>query len=460
MSENSYKDIFTEYDKSIFSDGSIDPMGLRIIWTSLGNKIFKNKLNTISNDIRYYTLNLFHHYVICQCEVQFEDKIINLISRPPYNNRHDLHDGIIIFLESLLAHAAVKGNIEDDQNSNSSVLATYKLKGLMYNKPNDKRVNYLFVDRKEGILVRHILLGIHGRYKGPFQQIGIFYKNNYYQNTKFWKEEAPFLFANAPWNTLANDLIKIIDSKILSAKNYSATPIKIRVNDILSKGITNKYMQALKSANFKEKKFINFWKKQLGLMEGAAYLLYRELIDAEDKDNYELIIKKSSNKGSTDDNKYLTAICKIEPFITCIDKAINRLLKRGTIQIDNELKKFMSKWLNSKIINLSAINLYMNNTYLSQEALLRLKKLLEIYYASKDKNDPVLFIHKIIAFHKDIMDGRGNTAWISIGTNNSITQHSSFNYSEDYLKFLESYEWVNSYYLPTVKNLYEGLYNQ
>jgi len=40
--ENRLDNIFTSYDESIFSDGSIDPMGLRIIWTSLGNKILAN----------------------------------------------------------------------------------------------------------------------------------------------------------------------------------------------------------------------------------------------------------------------------------------------------------------------------------------------------------------------------------------------------------------------------------
>ena len=40
MFENKLDNIFTDYDESIFSDGSIDSIGLRIIWTSLGNKIF------------------------------------------------------------------------------------------------------------------------------------------------------------------------------------------------------------------------------------------------------------------------------------------------------------------------------------------------------------------------------------------------------------------------------------
>lgn len=459
MFENSYTDIFTEYDDAIFSDGSIDPMGLRIIWTSLGNKIFQNKLNTISTDIRYYTLNLFHHYVIRQCESQFDDKMINLISRPPYNNRQDLHDGIIIFLESLLAHAVVAGNIDDEQPENSSVPGTAKLKGLINNRPTDKRVTHLSVDRKEGILVRHNLLGIHGRHKGPFQQMGIFNKSNYYQNLNFW-DEASVLFDKSTWKSLANDLISIINAKILSIKNHASTPIKIKVSDVLSRDLISSYWQVLNNNNFKEKQFVSFWEKQLGILEGAAGILYKEFINAADRDDYESIIKSSSNKGSAETNKYLKAICKIEPLLTCIEKVINRLLKRGTSQINSELEDFMKRWLNRRTINLSYINTYMNSAYLSPEALLRLRKLSAIYFDCKDKADPILFVQKIIAFHTELMDGRGNPPWISIGKKSAITLHNSFNYSDDYLKFLETDAWVNSYYLPTVKSLYEGLYNK
>jgi len=62
--DNTLDNIFTEYDESIFSDGSIDAMGLRIIWTSVGSKIFHTKLNTISTDIKLYTLNLPHLYLL------------------------------------------------------------------------------------------------------------------------------------------------------------------------------------------------------------------------------------------------------------------------------------------------------------------------------------------------------------------------------------------------------------
>lgn len=457
--ENTYTDIFTEFDDTIFSDGSIDPMGLRIIWTSLGNNIFHNKLNTISTDIRYYTLNLFHHHIISQCEKMYEDKITGLISRPPYNNRQDLHDGIIIFLESLLAHAVVKGNLIEEQDESSSVPGISKLKGLINNKPSDKRVTHLIVDRKEGILVRHILLGIHGRHKGPYQQIGIFYKNYYYQNSGFWSESA-LLFSKAPWKPLANELVSIINNKILSFRNPPTTNIKIKVNDVLSQDLIIKYKQLLNFENFREKQFVDFWEKQLGLLEGAAGILYNEYINAASHDSYEAIIKKASFKGSEKDDQYIQAICKVEPFLTCIEKVIYRLLKRGTARIDSDLESFILKWLSNKAIDIAAIDSCMNINYLSEEALSRLKKLTLIYSECKAKPDPYLFVQKIIAFHTELMNKRNNLSWISIGKSNAITLHRSFKFSDDDLKYFETDAWANSYYLPTVRSLHNGLYKK
>jgi hypothetical protein len=452
--ENSITDIFTEFDDTIFSDGSIDPMGLRIIWTSLGNKIFQSKLNTISTDIRFYTLNLFHHSVINQCEFDFPVKIANLVSRPPYNNRQDLQDGIIIFLESLLTHAIVKN---ENRPEYSSVPGSSKLRGLMNSKPSDKRVTHLFVDRKEGILVRHILLGIHGRHKGPFLQIGIFHRNNYYQDQSIW-EEASSLFSKTLWKSLADDLSNIINTRILSAKHSAASPLKMKVSDVLTPMLVKKYQDVLRIDNFRKQPLVEFWEGQLGLKNSVAGILYDELIRSDDKLSYEQIIKRSCNKGTADENKYIQAICYIEPLLTCIEKVINRLLKRGTSWIDKDLVDFMSNWLLNDNINSNDIQKYLSGQFLDKVALSRLQRLVEIYFECREKNDPELFIRRIIDFHCALMNTRNNLPWLSLGKTKSITQHRSFIYTEEYLKFLTTNGWVNSYYLPTVRSLHKGLY--
>jgi hypothetical protein len=41
---------FTSPNDEIFAEGSIDPMGLRVIWTDLADEIFGGRINTIFKD--------------------------------------------------------------------------------------------------------------------------------------------------------------------------------------------------------------------------------------------------------------------------------------------------------------------------------------------------------------------------------------------------------------------------
>ena len=58
------------------------------------------------------------------------------------------------------------------------------------------------------------------------------------------------------------------------------------------------------------------------------------------------------------------------------------------------------------------------------------------------------------------MKSRGNLHWVSIGVDNKISVHRSNFISDQYLEYLLSKEWVNSYYLPTVNSLHKGLVNE
>ncbi len=458
--ENPYTDIFTEFDDSIFSDGSIDPMGLRVIWTSLGNAIFHNKLNTISTDIRYYTINLFHHYVIQNAEKKNEEKIWQLLGRKPYYNKQDLNDGLIIFLESLLTHAVY--TINASSKKEYTVPGISKLSAIIAENANDHRAVDLTVDRNAGILVRQILLGIHGRHKGPFQQMGIFTRHDYYSNKVVW-EETKGLFKERPWKLLAERLEEIISKKVFSGTLSKKGRINLRVEDVLNKDLQEQYAEMLRVKNFQKPELTQFWESRLGLRAGAARILYDELkayLKETDGDHpdFEVIIKKSAIKGEPENNKYIKAICAIEPLIARIEKTAHRLLQRGTTEINSHLQAFVENVFADENIDLPEIQKYINEEYLSPEAHRRLKELYRIYTESVKKKDPVLFIRSLINYHKNIMDSRSNIAWLSIGTKNRITQHRSFNYTNGFLRFLENNRWVNDYYLSTVYSLYKGLH--
>lgn len=47
----------TEYDEDLSGDSQIDPLGVLTIWSAFGQEIFRNRVNSVSNDVR---LSLIH----------------------------------------------------------------------------------------------------------------------------------------------------------------------------------------------------------------------------------------------------------------------------------------------------------------------------------------------------------------------------------------------------------------
>ncbi len=45
-----WNDIFTIPDDTLITDGSVDPMGMQMIWTYFGQQVFQNKLTTVSTE--------------------------------------------------------------------------------------------------------------------------------------------------------------------------------------------------------------------------------------------------------------------------------------------------------------------------------------------------------------------------------------------------------------------------
>lgn len=452
--ENRLDNIFSSYDESIFSDGSIDPMGLRIIWTSIGNKIFNNKINTISTDIRYYTLNLFHHYLLYKCTSEWSDKINMLVRQQPYINKSDLYDGIIIFLENLLTHSTL--NAQLNQSNNITVPGLNKLKGLLLKEDRNNPGKRLAVNRSSGILIRQHLLGIHGRHKGPFTQMSIF--NNIaedpYTNKVLW-DHAEQLFSGNPWKSVAKMLLNLIDTKILSVQPKSGKEIEYKLEDIITEEIISSYFSILSPSLYSTDEIKSFWEQQLGLQQGTAANLFTVYKNFNDKGDYQGIIEKTTKEYNDDLTK---AIVSIEPFLTCIDKMVKRILLRGTSDINQDLINAANYWLNSNTIHIDKMTAFLSDTYFNTEAVSRLKRLIKIYTTSKQtKNSPVEFINQLIQYHNEIMKSRGHIHWVSIGINNKITLHKSLYFSEKELAKLQQPDWVNSYYLPTLDSLYKGL---
>lgn len=451
--ENAYTDIFTEPNDTIVSDGSIDPLGLRMIWTALGSRIFQNRLNTISTSIRLYTINLFHHALIQYLTEQYEERIFNLTGKPPYDNRNDLYDGIIIFLESLLDH--VMAGLDADESAFPGVS---KLRGILRNDPGSNTATLIPVDRKAGILVRHILLGIHGRHKGPFQQMQLLGKSDYYTDRVLWRQVQQ-LFTTKAWAELFNKLSEILEKHVREPNTRGGNPIRIKVVDLQVEMLVPLYSSAfLKPENFKTPALIQFWETRLGLADESATagIIYQYIRQKRGETDYRLALKDL--KHMYPQQADLQAIDAIEPLLTSVQNVMNRLLHRGVSELGTDIKTFIRFHLDNSNVRLEAISSFLNEEFFNEDARKRLQKLAVIWQACSAPDKEELFAHQLIDFHHEIMRQRNNAPWISISPAGSITQHRSYYFTESGLEGLKSYDWVNDYYVNTVISLYRGLY--
>jgi hypothetical protein len=457
--ESSHTDIFTDLDDSIFSDGSIDPLGLRMIWTSLGNAIFKNKLNTVSTSIKFYTLNLFHHSVIREVQQQYPEIFLNHTGKAPYHTKTDLYDGLIIFLECLMAHVLVQERqwASAESNSDFFIPGLSKLKGKIDNGVSEQITVSIPVSKNEGILVRHILLGIHGRHKGPFQQMGLLNRFDYYSNGRLW-DEVRTLFKAPGWYRLHQRLCKVLRENVLSLRISGNKPIWVKASDaLIDQSLLTLYRGVLHDDSFRLPSLISFWERYLGLSAAGdtASLIYDVVKSEKGEASAEEIIQELSEASGKEE---FAAICAIEPFISLHNKVMNRLLSRGTVQFDEELKQFVRRKLSDPSINTSVIHQFLNERFFNAEAIRRLQELITLFEQSNHPVNEFQYITELIAFHHRVMKQRGNIPWISVGPSGDITQHRSFFYTDQYLQFLEGNVWMNDYYVGTVNSLYKGLY--
>jgi hypothetical protein len=464
MTENTIYDIFTEPDDSISSDGSIDPMGLRIIWTSIGNRIFGSKLNTISTSVTLYTINLFIHNVIHTFEQKSPQLIAKFTGKQPYDNIEDLRDGLVIFLEGLFAHASLEARENKIGEPIAALPGSSKLNGIKTNNPKHELANFIIADRKGGILVRHILLGIHGRHKGPFREIGIFDQHDYYSNLVLW-EKIGALFTRFPnWTSLQTSLHEKLEL-LLSQKLSSPNPIRLPIDQVgLNENLVLKIKDVLNPATFKDPLIVEFWEEHLGLKIGASgelYSIIKKHNSLRNAGDWEGLIRVCIRdwKGDPTEKEKIVAIQTVEPFLTLIEKVTNRLLLRGTNTLnDPELISFLEQWLNKESIDEQNLKGFLDSYNLNEEPINRLNELFQIYHQSKDSKDVVQFASGLLEFHKKLMTQRGNLPWVSVSATINLTHHRSYNFSARLLGELQTAKWVNNYYLNTLTSLHKGLY--
>lgn len=436
--------IFTEYDDSLSCDILRDPLGMQVIWSAVGQKIFNNKLTSISTDIRNFTVNLIHHFIV---KSLVQDNSFELVGEalPTYGGKREsiFKEGLIVFLENIMVYSLLAAPKNTNPDSLGLLGSNNAAKELRKNADPE-----LSIDKNMGVLVRQIQLGINGRYKKPFILMGFFNNRLEYPDVNsLWDNVTQLVQKWAKASQLVSDLRRFIID-LCSKKTYLKKTGKSSIYSTSLSKIPNKIISGYQDCFASVKKIPvalrkKFWLDQLGLTDGPAGALYTAM-KAADKSGYRDIVRNAYIIGH---DRLIENILILEPFLARINFYF---LVMCISDIDSE-KKY-AEYLQKRNLDYFKKNEVKIASTIPEdsEAGKRLKTLLKI---NLDDNSAVA--KGIYEYHKGIMESRGLPTWFVL--ENGKIRHISRVYKRSIINDVNPDDWVNSYYLDTLYSILKGV---
>jgi len=439
-------DIFTVPDKNITSDGAVDPMGMQLIWTYFGQKIFNKKLTTVSTDARNYTINLLHHYVLYQLEAQGELRYA-MEKYSAYKSEYLTKAGLVIFMENLLVYSLMDQDQQDTVNTIGILGRNKAQKNLAGSKYHQIKIE-AEVDKE--ILVRQIQLGVNGRYKGPFMMMKIIgLKNLNYFDEEFRRIKNDVFDKWEEGRKLADELIEII-KKLL--KNGSGEhPVATLDNYKEHKTLWSLYAKCFGQIEVNDT-LKNYWSDMLGITTGAASAIYSAA--TEHNSRSEVIKLACQVDQSPEQLGLLQDILQIEPFLSRCMHAFQLTIDKSCSEI-SKIKKELNKLRKDLPIKRAVEIAYNSKDPEDDKNKERLKMLVRDLKGNTTSNEK--FITAIISYHTKVMKDRGGSAWVELGSNKQIKHNVHQTTRAPIDKVVSGEYWYNSYYIDAIKSIKKGL---
>jgi hypothetical protein len=435
-----WPDIFTVPNPDMVADGSVDPMGMQLIWTYFGQLIFKNKLTTVSTDVRNYSINLLHHYVIHRFFSERQDEVKKALARfSSYKEVYDVKGGMIIFLEDLVVYALMdqKGTV-----NTFGILGSHNAEERILMSKGDFSQIQIHAERTKGVLVRQIQLGVNGRYKGPFLNMGLMTKNLEYDPKEFQMVE--MLFKSWPEGEQLVEYLLNCLSDLLKNENK---PYPLVTLDVYKNHSALWAMYAACFGQFKPNvAWRNFWLEKLGITSGAAKAIFDEIDQLElNADAISLVIASAYKRTQEEkDKEMLRSILELEPFLSRCVHAFLLMADPGIKRL-GDVKEDLDHLVNSIALE-NVIPLVTQNT--------RLQLLISCVKDQMSSGED--FGNAILNYHKKVMEDRGGIACVEM-ENGELKHHISQGAPKSTEVIVNGGYWYNRYYLDAVRSIQKGL---
>lgn len=456
--ENMYlKKFLTEYDENIISELNVDPLGLQVIWSAYGKKIFQSRVSSISNDLRNYTINLFHHYLIREI---IEDEDFSLSKKMskvyPKKDLIEFKYACLVYFENIFVYSIIELGNEPDIDS-SGVLGISNARRRWHESDSNPQLTFSSLPQSH-ILVRQTTLGVSGRYKTPLVEIGLFDKNYNYDiptSVELWESVSNFVESTDVLVKLKNALRNYLKELFMQNTKKPAQEFIT-----LPKELKSAYVNSFKSSGFVGTYSREFWLNITGLDQGVSGALLA-VIEEKDEEikGVDLTAKNSFHLARThsltdSDLLKISNIEIIEPFLSNLDLIFSIIVSKKAQSIEEVVSQWEKYGRSDDVLKQQASVISLEHNLinvLSGTGLKRLTKLLKLKDISSINEQIML----IIAYHNLVMSSRGQLPWLSIDIHKNISLH----VKPRRLPSLDDRPidgWVNNYYIPQFKNLVRG----
>lgn len=445
----------TEYDESLTAESYIDPMGTLVIWSAFGQQIFKGRVNSISNDVRSYTVNLIHHYLIRKLSRDESITLSHQLAKIYDNTRQqNFKFACLLYLENLFTFSMLQ---HEDKVDTNGVLGIVKARRIWAEKEGNP-VLYFTHDKRGEILVRQLGLGVNGRYKTPFMEIGYLDANYQYDrpvSVDLWQRTEQFIQKNSVLQRLVelayNHLKEILQKpSTVSGIAFNDVPIELR----------QALVAAFPSSGAIGKVARPYWLEATRLDIGAAGVLLKVLdenasakhpVDLSPKD---LIARAIKKEMAEEDRTLMTYIQTLELFLAEISLLFNLLTTKKAQPLKAVIVEWQRFGRDSNTLQRLA-NQVTGAFGLLQALTGTARNRLQILLKIADFDHMEAQIDHLLTYHKQIMErDRHQHPWLTIKTG-MVKVHVRPSKSPEHKLWKEEC-WVNNYYLPQFTWLVTG----
>lgn len=459
-------EILTDFDDRISSEMNLDPLGLQVIWSAYGQKIFRNRISSISNDVRNYTLNLFNHAVtkaLVEGDAVAPGKA--LLQNKAYAGQGKdslaFKQACLIYLENVYVFAMVEAEAKSSVHT-AGVLGISKARRRWHDAQEGQPRLLFSPDVRAHVLARQNSLGVSGRYKTPLVEMGFFDGNYDYglpTARAQWQKAEALLFGKgrrlAP--LLAQAQAHVVELLAGARRDpeigFGELPIELK----------EAFVTAFRSPAEVGTYARDFWLGVTELDQGAPGALYDVLKQEWRPDGQlqmwpsaEVFARAAEFPPLTEDERdKIKRVRVLEPFLAELDLLLGVMLSAKSQSLAAVLKLWRGLGRDGHTLPRLAAPIEADAAMRAQVTGTAAERLGELL-ALANGDDGQRHVERLLKYHEKVMAARGQSPWLRLLNGRELK-------IDVRIRPLPEKDdrpvgsWVHQYYVPQFRNLLSGL---